>query len=67
MAVFPHTTLEYRDGFNHEGGYGKEAPDGAWEFDAIQVWGLPKEIREVPLGHFAHGAHLKHAWGDFLP
>ena len=51
MAYFPHATLEYRPGLFHEHGYDKPAPDGAWEFDSVQIWGLPN-LYDIPLGSY---------------
>jgi hypothetical protein len=81
MAYFPHTTLEYRAGLHHEHGYDKPAPEGAWEFDSVQVWGLP-DLYEIPLGSYVASdfrpphvedkdgatpnAWLRQKWGSFL-
>jgi len=71
LAYNSHTTLEYRDGMVHEHGYGKPVPSGAWEFDSVQVWGLPK-LYDIPLGSFdvsqkrmkdARAQKLRTAWG----
>jgi tRNA nucleotidyltransferase/poly(A) polymerase/2'-5' RNA ligase len=81
LAYFPHTTLEYRPGLHHEHGYDKPAPEGAWEFDSVQVWGLP-DLVEIPLGTYIASdfrppdvedkngelpnAWLRQRWGSFL-
>ena len=75
LAYFPHTTLEYRDGLVHEHGYGSDrfVPNGAWDFDTVQVWGLPKKVHDIPMGMFTTGkaasepnGWLRKAWGGFL-
>lgn len=54
MAFFPHATLAYEDGTYHEHGYNGEVPEGAWEFNTVQVWGLRK-LYEIPFGEFEEG------------
>lgn len=40
LVYRPHTTLAYLDGLDTE--YDGLVPQGQWEFDSIEVWGLPK-------------------------
>jgi 2'-5' RNA ligase len=72
LAFFPHVTLEYAD--STDARYDGPVPDGAWEFDTIQVWGLPKVV-DVHLGRFdqhllglreRQEADLLTAWGELL-
>lgn len=39
----PHVTLAYMPGLDSK--YDGPVPEGEWEFDEIEVWGLPKEHR----------------------
>lgn len=39
----PHVTLAYMPGLGSK--YEGPVPEGEWEFDEIEVWGLPKEHR----------------------
>lgn len=43
----PHTTLAYLDGLDAQ--YDGPVPRGWWEFNEIEVWGLPK-LHAVPFG-----------------
>lgn len=43
----PHVTLAYMPGMDAK--YEGEVPEGEWEFDTMEVWGLP-EVREIRLG-----------------
>ena len=40
LVYQPHSTLAYLDGIDTE--FEGEAPKGQWEFNGIEVWGLPK-------------------------
>lgn len=48
LAYSPHVTLGYFDGFDNPT---PTAPEGAWEFDSAQVWGLAKKY-DIDLGTF---------------
>lgn len=77
LSFNPHVTLEYQDGMDPKAEYsGESIPDGAWEFDTVEVWGLPKTY-EIELGTYATGAEmsdlrrqsedqLRTMWGSFL-
>lgn len=43
----PHVTLAYLPGMNSK--WDGEVPEGEWDFDEIELWGLP-ELHKVPLG-----------------
>jgi len=43
----PHVTLAYLDGLTAV--YKGDVPQGDWEFDNIEVWGLPK-LQTIPFG-----------------
>jgi 2'-5' RNA ligase len=73
LAFSPHTTLAYVDGLDMV--WDGEVPNGAWEFNSIQVWGLPGD-HEIGLGEYASSHSLSflekervgllEAYGDFL-
>lgn len=69
LAFTPHVTLGYVDGFDNR--YVGDAPEGAWEFNSVQVWGLPS-VEDIPLGTYEpyntsllekQQAGLLQAWG----
>lgn len=39
----PHTTLEYIEGFTAP--YVGEMPQGSWNFDGMEIWGLPDVVK----------------------
>lgn len=47
QGFFPHVTLAYMDGLH--GVWNGVAPQGSWQFDRIEVWGLPERY-DIPLG-----------------
>jgi 2'-5' RNA ligase len=59
LAYSPHVTLGYFDGFDNPT---PAQPNGAWEFDSVQVWGLSKK-HDVDLGSYTS---LLDAWGSLL-
>lgn len=64
LAYNSHTTLAYMEGLDNT--YKEEIPVGSWDFDAIQVWGLPKLV-EVPFNiPNTKQARLLSTWGGFL-
>jgi len=70
LAFFPHTTLAYSDGTDNV--YHGDPPNGAWEFNTVQVWGLPDQVHTLPFGSFGPlgtsvpGDVLYEAWGEML-
>jgi 2'-5' RNA ligase len=75
LAYHAHTTLGYHDGTDLQ--WTGDVPDGAWEFNSVQVWGLSK-VHEVPLGSYdaylleledlrrKNAAALRADWGPLL-
>lgn len=53
LVYRPHVTLGYmpdaHDHQTHVDGYKLFGPQGSWEFDSVEVWGLPKLV-SIPLG-----------------
>ena len=47
LVFKPHVTLAYLDGFDYR--WRGQRPVGAWDFDEIEVWGLP-QMFVIPLG-----------------
>jgi len=47
LVYNPHTTLAYMRGQDAQ--YTDEVPTGSWDFDSIEVWGLP-EVYEANIG-----------------
>lgn len=43
----PHVTLEYMEGLDSK--YDGKIPQGWWEFNSIEIWGLP-ELHTIPFG-----------------
>jgi len=46
-VYMPHVTLDYTPGFDKP--YKGDVPTGTWEFDEMEVWGLPK-VHKVKFG-----------------
>jgi 2'-5' RNA ligase len=44
---FPHVTLDYMEGLH--GKWQGIVPEGSWDFDEMEVWGLPERY-SIPLG-----------------
>jgi len=73
LAFSPHTTLAYVDGLDLV--WNGPVPNGAWEFDSVQVWGLPED-HTLALGEYTSSHTLSllemervgllEAWGDML-
>ena len=50
LVFRPHSTLQYLP--NLEDKFKGPVPEGSWDFNGIEVWGLPK-VHEVPFGESA--------------
>jgi tRNA nucleotidyltransferase/poly(A) polymerase/2'-5' RNA ligase len=55
----PHVTLAYLPGL--DGKWKGPVPKGSWEFDEMEVWGLPK-VHKIQLGPSLH--KISHLWLD---
>lgn len=47
----PHVTLAYLEGLDGE--WDGDVPRGSWDFDEMEIWGLP-DLHKVPLGPSVH-------------
>jgi 2'-5' RNA ligase len=44
----PHVSLAYMPGMDSQ--WDGERPNGAWQFDNMEVWGLPDKVHRIPFG-----------------
>jgi hypothetical protein len=51
LAMFPHVLLAAQPGAHEHPPWKGPVPKGAWMFDSVEVWGLPKNV-EIFLGVF---------------
>jgi len=51
LVYRPHVTLGYLDGLQSE--YEGDVPQGSWDFDQIEIWGLP-DVYGLPFGHYLY-------------
>ena len=56
----PHVTLAYMPGMDSE--WEDEVPEGDWDFDEMEVWGMP-EIHKIPLGPQAKSVAARYLEG----